>query len=69
LNNWNENRKLTNKEFAYISSFLDENLTNQENLSLALDFSRSTKKDIDSLKSRLLNESYSDIEIQNTWLI
>ena len=65
LNNWNESRKIFNEEKAYKLSFYDENKINQENLTSALDFSESTKKDIDTLKTILLSKKYSDERIQN----
>lgn len=63
LNNWNESRKVTNDERAYMSSFSNENRINRENLVAALDFSRSTEKDIDTLKTLLVSENYTDERI------
>ncbi|MFA8434276.1 MAG: DUF6090 family protein [Marinifilaceae bacterium] len=65
LNNWNESRKIINEEKAYASSFYNENRINQEKLVAVLDFSKSTKKDIDTLKTILLSKNYSDDRIQS----
>lgn len=65
VNNWNESRKTLTEVKTYISSFYDENITNQESLESALSFSKTAKTDIDTLKAILLNREYTDIRIKS----
>jgi len=64
LNNWNESRKTEQKEVEYLESFYNENQENRENLISALNFSKATKKNIDSLKQILSSGSYADESIK-----
>ena len=65
LNNWNESKKTELEVQEYIGSFYDENKTNQESLISALEYSKSNKKDIDTLKAILLSKNYSDERIKS----
>ena len=65
LNNLNESNKSVAKEKDYLESFYEENIKNEKNLSSALEFSITTKKDIDTLKQILLSKNYEDIRITN----
>ena len=64
LNTWNESIKTKAEAKDYIESFYEENITNKTNLSSALEFSESTKKDIDTLKQILLSKNYCDQRIK-----
>jgi len=64
LNTWNESIKTKAEAKDYIESFYEENITNKTNLSSALEFSESTKKDIDTLKQILLSKNYGDQRIK-----
>ncbi|NMM47829.1 DUF6090 family protein [Marinigracilibium pacificum] len=63
LNEWSESRKTTNEELDYLTSFYEENISNQNNLKEALNFSKNTKNDIDTLKNLLLTGNYKDNRI------
>ena len=65
LNNLNESNKSTAKEKDYMKSFYEENRDNESSLSLALEFTRNTKNDIDSLKRILLSKDYQDDRIKD----
>jgi hypothetical protein len=65
LNNINEKNKSKEKEKDYLKSFYKENQENESSLSLALEFTQTTKKDIDSLKKILLSRNYHDDKVKN----
>ncbi|HEY5826114.1 MAG TPA: DUF6090 family protein [Cyclobacteriaceae bacterium] len=64
LNNWNETNKTESKVQEYLKSFYDENNVNQENLVSVLEYSKSKKRDVDTLKGILLSNNYSDKRIK-----
>lgn len=64
LNTWNESIKTNLGAKDYIESFHEENSTNEANLVSALEFSKSNKKDIDTLKQILLSKKYADKRIK-----
>ncbi|WP_297093551.1 DUF6090 family protein [uncultured Draconibacterium sp.] len=64
LNNWNESIKTETEADAYFESFYEENKANYENLVSAIDFLKSNKNDIDTLKQILLSANYSDERIK-----
>ena len=64
LNTWNETIKMNLEETDYIESFYEENKTNEISLVLALEFSESNKKDIDTLRQILLAKNYTDTRIK-----
>lgn len=64
LNTWNESITTNLEARDYIESFYEENITNETNLSSALKFSESNKKDIDTLKQILLSKKYNDKRIK-----
>ncbi len=64
LNTWNESIKTNLEAKNYIESFYEENLANETNLVSALEFSESSKKDIDTLKQILLSKNYTDNRIK-----
>ncbi len=64
LNTWNESITTNLEAKDYIESFYEENITNETNLSSALEFSESNKKDIDTLKQILLSKKYDDRRIK-----
>lgn len=65
LNNWNESIKTDIEAKEYIVNFYNENQENQESLVAAIEFSKSNKKDIDTLKAILLSNNYSDKRIKS----
>ncbi|MBN3519769.1 hypothetical protein JYB62_07115 [Algoriphagus lutimaris] len=65
LNNWNESIKTSQEEKQYVSSFSEENKDNYENLVLALDYSKSIKNEVDTLKEILLAKNYEDVRIKS----
>jgi hypothetical protein len=65
LNNLNESNKSKAKEIDYLKSFYNENVDNESNLSLALEFCIENKKSIDTLKQLLLSKKYNDNRIKN----
>ncbi len=65
LNNWNESIKTDIESKEYIESFYQENKENEESLVVAIEFSESNKKDIDTLKAILLSKNYSDKRIKS----
>lgn len=64
LNTWNESITTNLEAKDYIESFYEENITNETNLSSALEFSESNRKDIDTLKQILLSKKYDDKRIK-----
>ena len=64
VNNWNESLKTAVEAQEYIKSFSEENNLNKNNLIAALEFSRSKKNGIDTLKYILVKKKYSDIRIK-----
>lgn len=64
LNTWNESIRTSLEAKDYIESFYIENRTNETNLSSALKFSISNKKDIDTLKQILISKKYDDERIK-----
>lgn len=64
LNNWNESKKTEHEEKEYLESFYSESIDNRDNLVSALNFSKSTKVEIDTLKQILLSKNYSDERIK-----
>lgn len=64
LNTWNDSVKNDVAVKEYIESFYTENKTNHDSLVSALDYSKSCKKDIDTLKQILQSKNYSDKRIK-----
>lgn len=64
LNNWNETSKLDTEAKTYINSFYEENMLNETSLISALEFTESTKKNIDTLKQLLLSKKYNDERVK-----
>lgn len=64
LNNWNESIKTRNEENQYVQSFQVENSDNLENLVLALEYSKSIKNQVDTLKEILLARNFEDDRIK-----
>ncbi len=64
LNTWNESITTNLEAKDYIESFYEENIINETNLSSALEFSESNKKDIDTLKQILQSKKYDDKRIK-----
>jgi len=65
LNNWNDSIKTEREAKGYIENFYNENIENQKNLLLAIEFSESNKNDIDTLKAILLAKNYSHKNISS----
>lgn len=65
LNTWNESKKRDLEVKDYILSFKEENLSNESNLILALEFSISGKNNVDTLKQILISQKYNDSRIIN----
>jgi len=64
LNTWNESITTNLEAKDYMESFYEENIINETNLSSALEFSESNKKDIDTLKQILQSKKYDDKRIK-----
>jgi hypothetical protein len=65
LNTWNESKKVDLEVKDYIASFKEENISNETNLILAVEYSISIKKDVDTLKQILTSGEYNDSRIIN----
>lgn len=64
LNTWNETKKVNAEAADYLTSFLEENANNLNELWSALEYSNSVKKDLDSLSHLLFTGNYDDERIQ-----
>lgn len=65
LNSWNDSFKNNLKVKDYLHSFYDESVGNRTMLVSALEFSKSNRNDIDSLKKLLLSKNYDDKRIKS----
>ena len=65
LNTWNESNKANREISEYLINFQEESARNKAALSSALEYSVSIKKNLDSLKTLLIEKKYTDKNIKN----
>lgn len=65
LNTWSEDNRSDRLEQEYIKCFFDECNQNKVSLENALDFARSTREDIDTLRHILVSGRYDDDRIMS----
>jgi len=65
LNTWNESNKANREISEYLMSFQEESARNKASLSSALEYSVSIKKNLDSLKTLLIEKKYTNKNIKN----
>jgi len=63
MNTWNESLKSDKEAKNYLTSFSQENQSNEADLKSALEFVISNKKDIDTLKQMLLSGNHDENKI------
>jgi len=64
LNNISDSNRIKNKELNYLRSFFHESLSNETKLQSALNFTVSSKKNIDTLNNILILGNYKDVRIK-----
>ncbi len=65
VNTWSESNKSELEGQYYLERFYDENKSNKEGLTLAIEFSINNKIDVDTLKQILIHKKYNDSRIIN----
>ncbi len=65
VNTWAESKKTALDVNSYITSFYSENKINNAAIISAIEYTKQSKSNIDTLKSILLNKKYNDPRIKN----